>query len=101
VSPVSPELLMLDLKNEKVQAVRQFIQSSISMLNSCRAAQKSSILKNNLQEIITFMMADLIGGQIKAKPITNNNPEKNLVRLAEEYIDNECANCIKRAEIFY
>jgi len=90
ISKIQPELLILNLKSEKVQAISQFIQSSITMLSSFRAAQKSRIFKNNLQEIITFMIADLIGEQIKAKPITNNNPEKNLVRSAEEYIDNEC-----------
>ncbi len=99
VSSIPPELLILDLKNEKVQAISQFIQSSITMLSSFQAAQKSRIFKNNLQEIINFMIADLIGEQIKAKPIINNNPEKNMVRLAEEYIDNECANIFSIQQI--
>ena len=84
------ELFELDVKTDKVKAIIQFIESSIGMLNHFEEAEKSLSFKNNLQEIISFMLVDLIGEETKSKSRTNNNLEQNLVLLAEEFIDAKC-----------
>ena len=81
------KLLTLDVRTDKVKAVIQFIESSMSILNSFEDAQKSLSFKKNLQEIVSFMIVDIIGEKTKAKRLTNNNPEYNLVRLAEEFMN--------------
>lgn len=99
ISNISPELLVLDMKAEKVQAIIQFIDSSIVMLNNFPEAQKSMSFKNNLQEIISFLVVDLIGEKTKLKPLTNNSPEQNLVKLAEEFIDANCESIVNIHQI--
>jgi AraC-like DNA-binding protein len=90
IKKIDSKLLTLDVRTDKVKAIIQFIESSMSMLNSFEDAQKSLSFKKNLQEVVSFMVVDLIGEKTKVKRLTNNNPEFSLVRLAEEFIDSSC-----------
>lgn len=93
------DLLRLDLKAEQVQTITNFIQSILTMLRSFPDARNSELVKYNLQEITQFMLAELIGESINAKPITNNYPEKGLVVLAEEIMEAKCESLFSIQEV--
>lgn len=90
VSTRNKTMLSLNLKDEKVNACFQFIESTLNMLHGFPSARNSELVKKNLKEISTFMLVDIIAENTNAELIINSNPEKHLVVKAEEIMEAEC-----------
>jgi len=90
--PVSkPDFILLDINNTKVKSLIKFIDSTLSSLRSFPDIRNTQFVKRSIQEVSTFMIADIIAENLKATPITINHPYKYLVSRVERIIINECA----------
>jgi AraC-like DNA-binding protein len=80
----------LDYNNEKVKTLYAYIDSTLKVVRNYPSIWASLQSKLNIKEIALLMVSDLIGELLNKKPLANNNPEKYLVRKAEEIMDAEC-----------
>ena len=94
-----PDILILDYKNDKVQALYKFIDSTLSILRNFSGSRDSIFVKKNIEEISTLMLAEIIAEQINATPLLNSNPEKGLLLKAEDIIDTNCSTIFTVQEI--
>lgn len=99
IRTIDKRFLKLVIKNEKVSSVRNFIESTLQTAKNFPHIRESLLVKTNLKEIATLLMADLVADSLKIPPITVNSPDSILVKRAEEYIENECGNLFTIQEI--
>ena len=96
---IRPDMIVLALKNSKVQALCKFIESTLSILRSFPDSRESNFVKKSIKDISTLMTADIIAECTNAKPTTNNFPDKDIVGRVEELIDSECETLFSIQEI--
>ena len=99
IARAHPDMLMLNYKNDKIQALYKFIESTLSILRSFPDARDSIFVSKNIEDISTLMMVEIIAEQTNAVSLINNHPEKNLLIKAEEIIDNNCSTIFTVQEI--
>jgi len=84
------QIFQLDHNNPKVKTLYNYIESTLDMVRSYPDIRESLFLKMNIKEIAVLMVVDLIGELLEQDSLLNNQPEKILVSLAEEVIDEYC-----------
>jgi AraC-like DNA-binding protein len=77
----------LDLKNEKVKVLFNYIGSMLNIMNAYSSIQQSLVAKMNIKEITLLMTSDFIGDVFNKKNLLDNSPNKKLVIKAEEVIE--------------
>ena len=84
------QIFQLDQNNPKVKTLYNYVESTLDMVRSYPDIRESLFLKMNIKEIAVLMVVDLIGELLEQDSLLNNQPEKILVSLAEEIIDEYC-----------
>lgn len=85
------QIFQLDHNNPKVKTLYNYIESTLDMVRSYPDIRESLFLKMNIKEIAVLMVVDLIGELLKQDSLQNDKPERILVSLAEDVIDEYCA----------
>lgn len=89
----------LSRNNPKVSTLYNYIESTLDMVRSYPDIRESLFLKMNIKEIAVLMVVDLIGELLEQNSIMNNQPEKILLSMAEEVIDEYCTEITTIHEI--
>ena len=87
IKNIPTNYISLDLNNEKVSSVFEFIESSLQTVKSFPFLKESLLFKSNIKDITTLLVANLIADSLNIKPVTNSSPDSLLVKRAEELID--------------
>ena len=80
----------LDLSNEKINVIKNFIQTTIETAKSFPNLTESYILKANIQELTLLLISDIVASSINVEPIKHKNADLTLVERAEMLMENEC-----------
>ena len=89
----------LDLSNEKINVIKNFIQTTIETAKNFPNLTESYILKANVQELTLLLISDIVASSIHVEPIKHKNADLILVERAEMLMENECETLIRVKDI--
>ena len=97
---ISTSFISLQLKNEKVLSVVNFIKSTLETAMKFPHLRTSLLLKSNIEEISALYMADLIAEALKIPyHVKYSSPDSKLVAKAEELMQENPAEYFTIREI--
>ncbi len=89
----------LDQNNNKVNALFNYINSTLQLIQTYSSIQDSLVAKMNMKQITLLMTTDLIGDLFHKKNVLNNSTDKKLVFLAEEIMESQYENITTIQEV--
>ena len=99
ITSITNHYIGLNRKRENVASVFGFIESILQMSRGFSYVRESLLIKNNIKEIASIFLSDLIADSLNISPVTNNSADSALVRRAEELIEGKCENLFTIQEI--
>lgn len=90
VPQLSNKVMEVPWLSEKTGSMFQFIQSAINITNNFPTVRNSLFVENNLKEITSLMLSELVAEKLKLKSIAKHNASKLLLTTAQEIIEAEC-----------
>lgn len=99
ITNIDNNYIPLNVKKVKVSSVCDFIESTIKTARYFPHLRDSLLVRSNIKEIATLIIADLIADYLNISPDKNDSLDLALVRRAEEFIENECEKIFTIQEI--